>query len=492
MKKITATILLLIIFLVTFVFRTYFAFQTPEFSYNSYFSLRQIEHIEETGFPLFHDYLSFGGRTFLFPPLFLYVLSFFSLIFNASFIAKVIPNLLASLIIFPIYLSAQHITKKRIISLMGAFFSAFIPVFFSNTINNISAYTLVIPLIFFIIYFLIRSDEAIYLNLALFFLVVLVLTHSSSFFLVLGLLLFLLLMKVEYLHVEKKELEIVLFSTFLILWFNFVIYKQAFFMHGPLVIWQNIPIEILKNFFFDLNMLQVLYVIGIIPLLLGVFAVHNVFFKSKKRSVFLLLGFGLATFLLLWLKLVPFRVGLIFLSLVLVLLATYGTKLIYSYIKKTKKPKYANFFLVGLFILFILTSFIPALNSASKEVQITPSNEEIAALNWIKLNTPVDSVILGTLEEGHLINYFAERKNVLDSNFLLIPDAQQRYEDVNLLYKVRFKTEAVRTLNKYDVNYIYFSSKFNKEEKLYYVDEDCFTKVYDNSIKIYEVLCEIK
>ena len=122
MKKITATILLLIIFLVTFVFRTYFAFQTPEFSYNSYFSLRQIEHIEETGFPLFHDDLSFGGRTFLFPPLFLYVLSFFSLIFNASFIAKVIPNLLASLIIFPIYLSAQHITKKRIISLMGAFF----------------------------------------------------------------------------------------------------------------------------------------------------------------------------------------------------------------------------------------------------------------------------------------------------------------------------------------------------------------------------------
>ncbi|MBU0667202.1 MAG: glycosyltransferase family 39 protein [Nanoarchaeota archaeon] len=491
MKKFTASIFLLAIFLFALFLRLFFAFQSPEFSYDSYFVLRQVEHIKETGRPIFSDSLSFGGRVFIFPPLFYYILSLFSFVFSVEYVVKILPNVFYSLSIFAVYLLSFHITKKRVISLLAAFSSAFIPIYFLN-LNNVSVYSLVLPLFLFIIYCVLKSEDKNYLNLSLFLLILLVLTHSSSFFLIFGFLLFLFFLKVEGLVIEDREIEIILFSTFLIFWFNFVLFKQALFVHGPFVIWQNIPLQILKNFFSEFNILEVIYYLGFIPLIFGFYAVFHVFSQIKKKSVFMIVGFVTSSLILLWLKLIRFRLGLIFLGVMLVLLAAYSWKLFYSYLRKTKVPKNANVFLIIVFILFIISSFIPAISLANNSSKLVPSDEEINALLWIEENTPKDAVILSRPEEGHLITYFAKRKNVLDSNYLLITDANQRFMDVNMIYKVRFKIEVVRKLNKYDVDYIYFSSKFGPETKLFYADSsDCFTLVYNSSIKVYEVHCEI-
>ena len=70
---------LLIIFLVTFLLRLTLSFIIPNFTYESYFHLRQVEHITETGLPIYEDNLSYGGRTFQFLPFFHYLMSFFNL-----------------------------------------------------------------------------------------------------------------------------------------------------------------------------------------------------------------------------------------------------------------------------------------------------------------------------------------------------------------------------------------------------------------------------
>ncbi len=90
--------LLALVFAFSLGVRLYFAFQSPTFtSGDAYFTIRQVEHIRQTGLPIFEDALSYGGRTYIFPPLFHYVLAFFNLFLPITIVGKLIPNIIASL-----------------------------------------------------------------------------------------------------------------------------------------------------------------------------------------------------------------------------------------------------------------------------------------------------------------------------------------------------------------------------------------------------------
>jgi len=94
---------LIVIFLIVLAIRLYIAFQTPLFNYDAYFDLRQVEHIRNTGLPLYNDPLSYSGKSQLFAPLYQYTLAGFSLIMPIDIVGKIIPNIMAALIIFIVY-----------------------------------------------------------------------------------------------------------------------------------------------------------------------------------------------------------------------------------------------------------------------------------------------------------------------------------------------------------------------------------------------------
>ena len=89
--------------------RVMLSFLATEFNYDSYFSLRQVEHIKSTGLPLYQDPLSYSGKTQLFAPLFYYILAFFSLVIPLEIVAKVIPNIFAVLIMALVYFMSLKI-----------------------------------------------------------------------------------------------------------------------------------------------------------------------------------------------------------------------------------------------------------------------------------------------------------------------------------------------------------------------------------------------
>ena len=55
------------------------------------------------------DNLSYGGRTFIFPPFFHYLMAFFSLIFSTAIATKLIPNILYTCLVLIVYLTAKKI-----------------------------------------------------------------------------------------------------------------------------------------------------------------------------------------------------------------------------------------------------------------------------------------------------------------------------------------------------------------------------------------------
>lgn len=495
MKKATYVFLILI-FLFTLSSRLYFSFSVPNYSSdNAYFTIRQMEHIQQTSKPLYDDELSFSGRRFVFPPLFGYALAFIGLVFPVNFTAKFFPNLFASSLVFFAYLLARRLSKNSTIALITAFISGFVPVFFQQTFNNISVYSVVMPLFFLLLYSFMNLKKQKWVYCYITTIILLTFIHPSVILFIIGLWLYLLLVKIEGLKQDKAELEIIIFSTFFVILSQFLMFKKVFLYHGPLVIWQNIPKELLSNYFSQLSILQTGYYIGFIPAFCGIYLIFRYIFKEKQHDVYLLIGFVFSVALLLWLRLIEIKTGLMFLGLIIVLLFAKFCRLFLDYIKSTRAAGLAKVFGIVLAAVVILSSVIPAFSVARLTIDTSVTDEEIAALEWIRKNTPENSVILGTVYEGNLITAIAQRKNIIDSNFLLISDAEQRLKDVNRMYTTISMTDAIDLLNKYSVNYIYFSPKARDVygiDDINYIDSDCFDEVYNKDVKIYKSVCRME
>ncbi len=477
--------------------RLYFAFQTPYFSEDAYFNIRQVEHIRETGLPLFKDDLSYSGRNFLFQPFFQYILAFFNLFMPLNLVCKLLPNIFASCLIFIIYLIAKEITKSQGAALFSSFISGFIPIFFAETVNSVSVFSLVIPLMFFLIYFLIKvnKDEK-FINHFVVSIMIIALMHASAFLLIMAFLLYVLFIKIERLKQSRSELELITFSTILVTWLNFIIYKNAFLVHGQFVIWQNIPKELLSQSFSQLSIMNALFYIGIIPIISGIYLIYKYIFKKKNRKIYLLMAFALSGLFLLWFKLIPLKTGFIFFGVIFVLLFSKAYSDFLLFVDKTKFSKYKRIFIAVIFLIFILNSVIPTISYTTSIIKEAASKNEIDSFLWLKNNSDEKDVVLASLDEGYIVNAVAERKNVIDKNFLLIKDAEQRLEDVKKIYTTSYETEAIPLLNEYNIKYILLSKRsinyYNIADLNYRTDEKCFELVYDKEVKIYKSLCRME
>ena len=489
--------LLVGIFLLVLSFRLFFSLSAQEFSDSTtYFNLRQVEQISETGFPQYQDDLSYSGRFLVFLPLFHYMLAFFNLFIPIWLVGKILPAIFASSVVILVYLITLDITKDKEAALFTSLISGFIPIFIENTINTVSVYTLVIPLTLTAVYSIIKVEEnKEFVSLYLISTILLAITHQSVFIVILSLLAYLLMIYLEKLRRNKAEMELILFSAFFITWLSFIIFKRAFLLYGPNLVWQNMPSLVRAQLFKEFDILEAIYQIGIIPFILGFFMIYKTVFVDKRRKIYLIISLALTSFLLTWLGVIALDSGLIFMSVFLTLLFGPAYKILTSYLKKTTFAKRKNL-LIGIFLLiFVFTSLLPSINYAKSSVEESYDYKEISAFEWVRANTGEDAIIFASLEEGHLINYISERKNVIDNNFLMQVNADQRLGDVNTIFTTKFETEAIRLLNKYDVDYILFSENAREEyeiSKLEYVfDENCFELVYDDSTKIYKTLCKI-
>jgi len=346
-------------------------------------------------------------------------------------------------------------------------------------------------------YFVIRisSKPEDLKHLVGFMLLFLALSLSSSYtvIFIIGILFYLVVSKLEGLLINRAELELALFSTFLFFWIQLLFYKRALFFHGPAIIWQNVPSEVLRTYFQNFNVLEAVYKIGILPFLFGVYAIyHN--FHTKRKNVFLLIGFTFSAGILLWLRLIELRAGLLFLGCFLVVIFSTFFKNFFIYVAKTKLSRFKTHLIWLFILLFFFSSVVPSAIYAMNAVRTAPDRDVVLALEWIKQNTHPDSVILSSSGAGHIVTAIAKRKNTMDSNFILIDDVNKRFSDIRDIYTTPYKTTAITLLNAYSVDYILFSS-YEKTafgaERISYVDDECFRVVYDSHVKVYQSLCEM-
>ncbi len=480
MENKKAYLILALIFLASFALNLYALTYKPLHE-EAYFSLRYAGHIKENFTPLSRDELSYGGRSIEEPFLFYYLLSASSYIHPVS--AKVIAALIvASLVLIIFFISNSFVSKG--LSLIPALFAAFTSVLFK--INIISTYIFGFLLLFLLIYSFGRINDKKFLYLFLALSLILPLSSFLSIFYIFAVLVFILIAAIEGKKLSALEWEASIFSVFVNVLVLLLLFRNSLLTYGPSFIWQNIPSEILAEYFRTFAPIEAIGNIGIASLVIGTI---GFVFSFRDKSSLMLSSFFIATMTFLWLKLIPFNIGLILLSLSLAVLSSISLKVFSPYIKETKFSKFRNIIVIVIFVVAILSSAIPAV------LALVNYESEISDVSFKAISSLEKSniTILATYEFGHAITFTGNR-NVADSLFLLAPQAENRIKDIRIAYTSQSETPVLEIMRRYGVDYIildeYTREKFKIEELSYLSDKKCFSNVYnEEKVKIYRFKC---
>jgi len=492
--KIRAWDAVFLIVIMAFALRIFFAMQTMQYSdYDSYYGLRQIESIGESGKHISYDELSYGGRDVLGIPFSYYIMSFFHGLFG-NVALKIMPALFISLLAVVVYLIAKKISENTIAACLAALCSAFIPILVLNTLNSLKPYSIAYPLFFLAAYLFLRMNEnkafLIAFVIASF---VMPLTHPIAFILAISMMIYAVLAYVESIEldiIKKEGMLLFIMVTFLI---EFMLYKKAFINLGINAIWQNIPKSLMSDFFKDINILSLMVDIGIVPLLFGIIGIYFGL-KNKNKDVLLLASIGISSIMMLILKLVEVSIGLVSLGITLSLASAMGFDKLFKYIAITKFSGHIKAIKASLLVFITLTLIVPSIIGAVGISDETLKEDEIGPFLWINNKTALSATVMAGLEEGNLVTGIGKRKSAYDMNFMFVDDAEKRNEELSSLFTIESEVKAIEIIKRYDIDYIYISEKTKKrygiDELKYAVDEQCFKKVFENeSGHVIKVLC---
>jgi hypothetical protein len=489
---------IIIIFFIVLGIRLYFAFQTPYFSdAESYYSLRQVEYITAHGVPDLTNSYSSTDDFEVVSPFFYYLLAFFNLFLPLNIVGKLIPNILASTIIIFVYLISNQITKNNYVARITAILSIFVPIFFIETFNSVNPFSLIIPVFLALIYCFIninKNKEFVFFYVWLIFLFSI--THISVYIFIFGLFIYFIILKIEKIKIDKREIEILLFSVFLVFWSQFILFKQAFLSYGPSFLISNISAQYSFQTFLDVNIFEGLFKVGFFMLLVGFYVFYQYSFVEKKKNLYLLFSFIILLVLFYWFEFIPLNFLLIFSSIIFYLLFSQFFKNFLIYINKMRVVRYEKFFLAAIILLFIITTVVPTFYYIDKKLENTYTDDEINVLKWLNENSSMDSVILSTYIEGDLIAHIAKRKNVIDNNILFSRNIEQRLEDIEEIYTTSFFVNGQKLLNKYDIDYILVSPRifdYYDVNNFKLADNiDCIRPVYkQGDVILYKSSCEV-
>ena len=114
--------------------------------------------------------------------------------------------------------------------------------------------------------------------------------------------------------------------------------------------------------------------------------------------------------------------------------------------------------------------------------------EKINDFLWLKRHSDSNDVVLSLENDGFIITAIANRRNVIDNDYLLAPNLNERKEDIKLLYKGWYLGNIKGLIEKYNIKWIYLPDElrvYGIEDLIYARNSDCFIQRGN----FYEVVC---
>lgn len=484
--KITHWIIIFLIF-ITILLQGLLVFRESYPSYESFEGIRQVEHVLSTGKVIFQDTLSYQGRIKTNGILFDYVAALVSLLIPTLIVFKYGWIILYALIIWITYLISRRLYNDRWIAVMVSGLMALSPTIFAtylHTFSNESLFILVYVLLLFTIFDIEKRSGMLFVIL----MVIAILMSAATWVVLLGLIAYFILLKIESLPVKKHEIEVFIFSSVFALWLNLILFKKLFVQSGFGALWSGIPAEILVTKFPGLSPALIIASIGVVPLILGIYGMYSSLFEERKRHIMLLSSITIVILISMWLGFVDVVLGFFLATFNVIIISGYTLLRVKKYFKKTVIVK-LKWVAVIVMILLTIINFVPVLFVDAN----TPSQDEIDTLLALRQITPYGSTILGNIVEGYLISAVASRKNFYDENFLQAPDTQRRYDDAKTIFLSQSQTTVLSKLSSNHITYVYLSplTKSQYSTRLF-AESNCFAPIFQtNTTEVYELVCSV-
>ncbi len=424
---------------------------------DAYFYSRLSEKIDTNDYA--YDELSYSGRYFTYPlgqPL---IFLFFSKLFSEYFVINIFPVILAlfSLFLFYKILKEFYIEPNVIyVSLISLIISP--P--FIYTFSSYNEFTSVTFFILLALYFFIKENSILH-GISYFLLFIIPFFGYKYSILVLALILI-------YCITEKKIKRF--YKSLIISTISLsVIYLPAIYKFGlseSAIFDKEIKY---KYLFSDLGSNLG---ISIFIIFLSFFGL-NYLWKSKYKYLH---AYLLLIFFIIFLFYYPQFI--IYLNFMLSVLSAFG--LIYllrsKWESETVRKLTMWFLVIGL--CFSTAIFI---TETSKE---EPNLGLYEALIFLKNYDNSKEVVFSHYSYGALINAIADKKNIMDSNFLYAPKLNEHYADSQNLFHTRNFNTASDIADKYNIKYILITKEMR--EGLIWEQEDDGLLFLLNSINEYK------
>lgn len=406
-----------------------------------------------------YDDLSYSGRTFTYSlgqPL---VFLFFTKFLPERFVVYIIPLIFAliSLYLFYLILKEFYIEPNVIyLSLIILILSPpFIYIFTSYT--KFTAITLILLLT---IYLSLKKDKTSeFISYLLYFIIPFFGYQYSVFILLLSFIYF------------KKENNIKRFKGILLssLASLIIIYLPLIIKYGFFELVKFDRYLKYKSLFSDLGSE---FGTSIFILFLSFFGISYLWkFKYKYTYVYL-------TLLLFIIFLFFLPSFIVYINFILAYLAALG---IVHLLRSKWESETIRRLTMWLLIIGVIFSAITFINQVSQE---KPNNNLYNALNYLKGYDSDKTVVFSHYSYGNLINTIANKKNVMDTNFLYAPRLNQHYQDSQLLLNTRNADLASELVKKYNIEYILITKEM--KQGLVWNQEDEGLLFVVNSANIYK------
>ncbi len=418
------------------------------------------------------------------------IVSFFTSIIIGG---RVLTILLSSSIVFPVYFYCKHMTKDEAASVVAAVLSAFIPAYVFGTTNSLSGSALSIPIMVLVMYFFlkVRKDTKIFVIL----LTALIFTGPAVHIFVSGLLIFMLFSWTEKLRVRKAEIELILFSLFLVALSDLILYRAVIVKYGLTgLLYDLLRTGEALNLEGDSGIISVVLNIGIVPLLSSFMIFMAYIAKKKKKSVYLPMSIMIVSFSMSLLGLVPYNYGLSVMGVMSAILSGELFSLAGSYVDRTKFRSWKPVFYLGMLAFIFLTSVIPSFYAAAAAGEKSFSSDLITSLEKLKVISDGD-VVVSSPDIAPLISYYSDDEYILDDE-KIYHDRTERSEDVRLIFTSAVASTALMIMQKYDADYIILddSARIHYNiTRISYAGGDCFPAIIsEGNVTVYRRACGIK
>ena len=402
---------------------------------------------------------------------------------------KVIPNLFMVLLLVPLFSLSNALTKNTWAALLSVVLAGSAPIVFGSYLNTPSPIPIALTVFLTILSMIQRPKSHLpwIVGLTLF----LTFLSPTIFVLVLVFLMSILLLKMEGFGVDKRMNELFFFSLFLAVWFHVLVYKRALFSEGLRVIWQNLPAKYAALQFGTVTFFDLIYGLGVVTFLFGVFGTYYTLFETRDKTAYNVVAAELVIIIMLFTRVIELRLGLLFLSLLMAVMASQGILTVFSYLKRTKFPAIRYPLALFTILLFLLTAVLPALTGAKETLQNAPSQNDLETYRLLS-QMPKGAVLLTTVREGAAVQYYTRHTTVTDDDFLMVRNSGELVRDIDDVYKARFAVSLPGKAEKLGFTHILFSENAARQygrDRLLIDEHGCIAEQRFGTSLVYRILC---